>query len=102
MTVVTLSEGLDQLAAVFAPYERERKMLEPQDAEIIRRCIEMLQAAALCLEDEVRRRDQAALGERLGRSLAMLEIVAEARRPGSNLALFGPACRPFTDGGTAR
>ncbi len=92
---ITLSEGLTQLSELFAGYEHEPRVLDPEDARIIRRCIKALRIEARALEREAARPREDTLMRQLAEAC---RIAGEATRPGSNLVLFPPPARPLSEG----
>lgn len=91
-----LSDGLFELRRMLDDYGHEARMLDPADARAFAACLKEFGAMALKLEHEVSRHrwNSAARADR-----AMEEAVAqEALRPNTNLRLFWPAFRGFSDG----
>ncbi|TPJ83872.1 hypothetical protein FJ422_16500 [Mesorhizobium sp. B2-6-3] len=92
-----LSDGLAELDDLLSDYQHEPRILDPQDARILGDCIKLLRQKARDLENRLSRDlwNGAARAERE----AEAERVAEAAlRPGSNVFLFQPISRPFSDG----
>jgi len=99
-----LSDGLVELSRLLTDYEHEPKVLDPEDARIFRAILRELRLRARSLENEVsqHRWNAAARAEREADRAAMRAagdaLLAEALRPGSNIALFPVIHRPFSDG----
>lgn len=92
-----LSDGLVELRHLLDDYQHEPRILDPQDARILSRCIQELTTRARALENEVsqKRWNEIAKAERLADMDSIIEAV---HRPGSNIALFPVIPRPFSDG----
>ncbi|RUU24987.1 hypothetical protein EOD08_23960 [Mesorhizobium sp. M6A.T.Ca.TU.002.02.2.1] len=92
-----LSDGLFDLRRLIADYEHEARVLAPEDARILARCIKELGIKAREMENH--------LSRLLWNEQARAERAAEAERiasavcqPGSNVMLFPVIPRPFSDG----
>lgn len=92
-----LSDGLAELDDLLSDYQHEPRILDPQDARILGDCIKLLRQKARDLENRLSCKlwnDQA----RQEREAEAERITEAALQPGSNVFLFQPIPRPFSDG----